>query len=74
MGGPHRRCLGYRPRKPDLIFTMLTHEGWPLRRLATVDAERLSQLVTDAGRTRADPRSPAGSEVAATILAQNRPA
>ncbi len=41
--------------EPDLFFTTPGYDGWPLvmLRLATVDVERLRELVTDAWRMRA---------------------
>lgn len=41
--------------EPDLFFTVPGHEGWPivLLRLAEVDVERLTELVTDAWAMRA---------------------
>jgi hypothetical protein len=42
--------------EPDLFFTVPGYEGFPLvmLRLARVDVERLTELVTDAWRMRAD--------------------
>jgi len=49
--------------EPEVFFTTPAYDGWPLvmLRLAEVDVERLSELVTDAWRMRApdaqsDPR------------------
>lgn len=41
--------------EPDVFFTAPGYDGWPLvmLRLATVDVERLGELVTDAWRMRA---------------------
>jgi hypothetical protein len=41
--------------EPDLFFTTPGYDGWPLvmLRLAEVDTERLTELVTDAWRMRA---------------------
>jgi hypothetical protein len=41
--------------EPEVFFTTPAYDGWPLvlLRLAEVDAERLSELVTDAWRMRA---------------------
>ena len=41
--------------EPDLFFTASGYDGWPLvmLRLAEVDVERLTELVTDAWRMRA---------------------
>jgi hypothetical protein len=41
--------------EPDLFFTAPGYDGWPLvmLRLAEVDTERLTELVTDAWRMRA---------------------
>jgi len=41
--------------EPELFFTTPGYDGWPLvmLRLAVVDADRLSELVTDAWRMRA---------------------
>jgi hypothetical protein len=41
--------------EPELFFTTPAYDGWPLvmLRLAEVDADRLSELVTDAWRMRA---------------------
>jgi hypothetical protein len=47
--------------EPDVFFTAPGYDGWPLvmLRLAQVDIERLTELVTDAWRMRA-PRDLAG--------------
>ena len=47
--------------EPDVFFTAPGYDGWPLvmLRLAEVDIERLTELVTDAWRMRA-PRDLAG--------------
>jgi hypothetical protein len=41
--------------EPELFFTTMEYEGWPLvmLRLSEVDAERLAELLTDAWRMRA---------------------
>jgi hypothetical protein len=41
--------------EPDVFFTTPSYDGWPLvmLRLAEVDADRLTELVTDAWRMRA---------------------
>src|SRR3954469_3855912 len=43
--------------EPDSFFTTEPYDGWPLvmLRLATVDVERLQELITDAWRMRAEP-------------------
>jgi len=42
--------------EPDLFFTTSSFDGWPLvlARLDTLDSERLTELVTDAWRMRAE--------------------
>jgi hypothetical protein len=47
--------------EPEVFFTVSGYDGWPLvmLRLAQVDIERLTELVTDAWRMRA-PRDLAG--------------
>jgi hypothetical protein len=47
--------------EPEVFFTVPGYDGWPLvmLRLAQVDVERLTELVTDAWRMRA-PRDLAG--------------
>jgi hypothetical protein len=47
--------------EPEVFFTVPGYDGWPLvmLRLAQVDIERLTELVTDAWRMRA-PRDLAG--------------
>jgi hypothetical protein len=48
--------------EPQLFFTTPAYDGWPLvmLRLAEVDAERLSELITDAWRMRAPAALAAG--------------
>ena len=49
--------------EPEVFFTAPGYDGWPLvmLRLAEVDVERLTELVTDAWRMRAPGNSPASS-------------
>jgi hypothetical protein len=48
--------------EPQLFFTAPGYDGWPLviLRLAEVDTERLTELVTDAWRMRAPQELAAG--------------